>query len=263
MFKFLQRAVPALCSTIVLWACGTDVRPRADSLPPFEQCRVPDAAEELQSAICVADPNGISQALQRAFSVSQPALVRGKPPSSDKDFEDFWRRMKEFRKQQYSILYRVFSGDRTVGTNMPWDAIMAPDFRTAVANRLANSVRDGSTAYGLKEFGDYALERLQTEAPDPRPATLELLGTADVPGLVAILRPYLFEARELRFSAAHGLALSCTDEATDLLLEAHSNQLFGDESSMRRLEGFLDLHRRVHGAWCANDETLSANPPER
>lgn len=248
------------CLAVGLGACGDDSRPIAGPLSPSESCAVLGATKELQRAICAADAAGVSDALSSMLSDFQPALSQGAGALSS---EDEISRILEFRRLQFSILYRIFNKDQTVGRDLPWPSITSPDFRTVLAGHLAGSVRNRLTPYSLKEFGDYALQRLQQEAPTPGARTLVLLGTAEVPDLVAILRPYLFDAPDYRLWAAIGLAQSCTQGAADALEEARRLSLSSDESWWMQLQGALDQHQSVQRDWCRNDEVLPANSTVR
>lgn len=246
MVRLTRRTFPLLCALLALGACHTDSRPEPTSVVPLESCRVPSAAKELEAVLCAADQNRLDEAVRDAFRLKEPALSQGQENLTK---DDLARRLLSLWAVQHEVLYKVFTGDRSVGTDLPWNALMTPEFRTEVAMHVAQGVRNGHTDYSLAEIGEYARSQLRAEAPSPRAATLALLGAADVPDLVEILTPYLHNDPS-RLYAAYGLSLSCKPEAIELLLAAREHTGFRDPDSAKWLDGILDEHRRFVSHWC-------------
>lgn len=246
MVRLTKRTFPLLCALLALGACHTDPPPKPTAVVPLESCRVPRATKELEAVLCAADQTRLSEAVDDTFSITQPALSLGQEYLTE---DELSRRVLDFWNVQYEVLYKTFTGDRSVGTDLPWDALMTPEFRTDVAKRVALGVRNGHTDYSLAEIGEYARGQLREEAPTPRAVTISLLGAADVPDLVEILTPYL-RNDWFRFDAARGLSLSCQPEAMQALLAARQDTGFRDEDSAKRLDGILDEHRRFVSHWC-------------
>lgn len=241
--KMIGKAVAMSISLAFVASCGLDVEDvHVDVRPPSHGvCRIPSASVQLQGAICSADVDQIGRAVDE---LSIGADVKLSTP------EEYEQKAVQFMRSQYNVLFKVFLGDRGVGSGLPWDQLMSAQLRVAIARLVAEGARAGRADYSLDEVRRFALSQLAKEQPRPAPQTLQLLGSVEAPKLVPILKPYLSKPESIRYSAAYALALSCTQRARDLLTSLRADVDWTDSYSEGQLTEAIEYNKVILKLWC-------------
>jgi hypothetical protein len=162
------------------------------------KCHVPFESERLHYSICNADAFGIY-----AGAAEELASILS----------------AEWQRSVADKLARLYRGDPTLGSNIPWSRIKTPEVRSAILASIGQYVRRGDVAISMAEARSASEEYVAANLDQFPFISLRIIGDLDFQGyesklLQIVRRP---KDRLHQVQAIGALAGLCSIEATNAL----------------------------------------------
>jgi hypothetical protein len=202
-------------------------------------CKTPGVTGELHRAICVADQFAVEQTL---FSA---------------DFQEHGD-----GRQMLGVIVRLWNADKTYGSGLRWYKLESRDFRTVLAQYIAQGLRNRwIDAPPAKELQRFALGLIDSAPPDDDDQLardgLKLLGLTNAEDQIGLLRNFALSRNQplpRRETAIIALGQICTD-ATPTLLEDVRNSATDDPDRIE-IGKRVDIGLEAWHLWCVEAQRL-------
>jgi hypothetical protein len=194
-------------------------------------CQIPNVSESLSRAICAGDAVDLNLYLANIKAGEYESV----------------------RVPVREALFEIWTIDRSYGHELSWPRVPNNDVRIAIANFLAQAVRNREIESSLAEYQDLARRLTRNaETLGQQAAAIRLLGvsnsTTDV-GSILKLAGEAGNPPAVRFSAVDALGAICSKEASEALKGLNNSE--SNTSPLRQqIENAIDTRSSLDGSWC-------------
>lgn len=233
----------ALIQLIWLSLVGFGEPTASPASKPTQTCAVAGVHESLERALCVPEPGALFRAMRVARSAVLPANQRMSVSERLQGEEAY--------DAQLRILMRVFRGDRSVGRAIPWDIWTRDPFRVELAERLAQTARNGRVSVNLGEVQVFARTHFDTQRGKPTRESIRLLGYANITDRLDALRRIAMEGdAAIVHEVIRALTSMCGESALRLLRETLELPRIASAYPPNRVEEALSFRASNTRSWC-------------